>query len=145
MSGHDDISIEDVDIPPLSYSTTPPLTSFSRRAKDLVVFKRAYAFSLLLHKASLTFPKIEQFVVADQLRRSSKSVCANLMEGFAKQSQSILEFKRFVTIAIGSANETELWIDYAFDLGYIDASIHQNWIKENDAIIGMLVNFRKKL
>jgi four helix bundle protein len=116
-----------------------------RRAKELVVFKRAYAFSLVLHKASLTFPKIEQFALADQLRRSSKSICANLVEGFSKQSQSKLEFKRFITIAIGSANETDLWINYTFDLGYVNESTFQDWIKENDAVIGMLVNLRNRL
>lgn len=124
---------------------SPSSPTFAKRAKDLLVFKRAYAFSLLLHKASLTFPKIEQFAVADQLRRCSKSVCANLIEGFAKQSQSTLEFKRFITIAIGSASETELWLDYAHDLQYIDTELYNQWTQENNAIVGMLINFRKKL
>jgi len=113
--------------------------------KELIVFKRAYAFSLELHKASLAFPKIEQFALADQLRRCSKSVCANLKEGFAKQSQSKAEFKRFITIAIGSANEVELWMTYALDLGYIDKVTFLHWLKENDAVIGMLVNLRNKV
>lgn len=151
MSESDEVIVENGDTSHHHSLTPPPhhlLTphhSFAKRAKDLVVFKRAYKFSLKLHKASLSFPKIEQFAVADQLRRSSKSVCANLIEGFAKQSQSTADFKRFVTIAIGSANETELWIDYAFDLEYIDAVIHKEWTKENDAVIGMLINFRSKL
>jgi len=123
----------------------PPSPKLIKSAKDLTVFKRAYAFSLILHKASLKFPQIEQYGLAKQLRNCSKSVCANIFEGFPKQSQSKAEFKRFITIAIGSANETELWSDYAFDLGYIDKLTHENWIKENDAIIGMLVNLRKKI
>ena len=118
---------------------------FAKRAQDLVVFRRAYAFSLLLHKTSLGFPKLEQYALADQLRRCSKSVCANLIEGFAKQSQSKIEFKRFITIAIGSANEVELWIHYAFDLGYINEQTFQSWTKENNAVVGMLVKFRNSI
>lgn len=125
--------------------TLPAKSKLAKRAQDLVVFKRAYKFSLQLHKTSLNFPKIEQFALADQLRRCSKSVCANLIEGFAKQSQSKIEFKRFITIAIGSANEIQLWIHYSFDLGYIDKNVFDNWIRENDAIIGMLIKFRNSI
>lgn len=117
----------------------------AKKAKDLSVFQKAYAFSLALHKQSLSFPKIEQYALADQLRRSSKSVCANIVEGFAKQSQSKADFKRFITVAIGSANEMQLWIHYAFDLEYIDRTKFNSWVQECDAIIGMLVNFRNKL
>jgi four helix bundle protein len=56
---------------------------FARTVWDLEVFRRAYGLSLDVHRVSLTFAKIEQFGgLADQLRRSSKSVCANLAEGF---------------------------------------------------------------
>lgn len=118
---------------------------FASIAQDLVVFQRAYAFSLLLHKASLSFPQLEQYALGDQLRRASKSVCANLIEGFAKQSQSKADFKRYITIAIGSANEVDLWINYTFDLNYIDEKTFHVWKKENNAIIAMLVSFRNKL
>ena len=51
-------------------------------AEDLEVFKRSYRLSLELHRMSLTFPKTEQFGgLADQLRRSSKSVCGLIVEG----------------------------------------------------------------
>ncbi|TGP25104.1 MULTISPECIES: four helix bundle protein [unclassified Mesorhizobium] len=57
--------------------------SYIKRAKDLEVYRRAYAVSLEVHKATLVFPKIEQYALADQMRRSSKAICANLAEGFA--------------------------------------------------------------
>ena len=53
--------------------------------EDLVVFRRAYALSLEVHRATLEFPKIEQYALANQLRRSTKSICANISEGFGKQ------------------------------------------------------------
>ena len=83
---------------------------------DLDVFQRAYAISLDLHRASLTFPRIEQFGLADQIRRASKSICANLAEGFGKRRRSSAEFKRYLLMAIGSADEMQVWIKYCLDL-----------------------------
>ncbi|TGV62065.1 four helix bundle protein, partial [Mesorhizobium sp. M00.F.Ca.ET.149.01.1.1] len=57
--------------------------SYIKRAKDLEVYRRAYAVSLDVHRGTLVFPKIEQYALADQMRRSSKAICANLAEGFA--------------------------------------------------------------
>ncbi len=54
------------------------------RVEDLEVFRRAYRLSLEVHRASLEFPRIEQFALADQIRRASKSICANLAEGFGQ-------------------------------------------------------------
>jgi four helix bundle protein len=82
--------------------------------EDLDVFRRAYVISLDLHQASLKFPKIEQFGgLADQMRRASKSICANLAEGFGKQRRSNLEFKRYLLMAIGSADEMQVWLSIA--------------------------------
>ncbi len=53
--------------------------------EELEAFKRAYRISLEIHRASLEFPQIEQRALADQIRRASKSICANIAEGFGKQ------------------------------------------------------------
>ena len=89
-------------------------------AERLEVFQRAPRLSLELHKASLTWPKVEQFGgVAEQLRRSSKAVCALLAEGVGRQRASRDEFRRYVVMALGSADEAKLWCRYAEDLGYV--------------------------
>jgi four helix bundle protein len=93
-----------------------PIKSF----EDLDVFQRAYALSLAVHRASLAFPRVEQFGLAEQVRRASKSICANLAEGFGKQRDSRAEFKRFLLMAIGSSEEMQVCIRYCKDLGYID-------------------------
>ena len=94
----------------------------------LVVYQRAYALSLEVHRASLSWPKIEQYGgVADQVRRSSKSVCALLVEGVGRQSASRVEFRRYLTMAIGSADEARLWCRYAEDLGYADPAQAERW------------------
>ncbi|AGB43802.1 S23 ribosomal protein [Mesorhizobium australicum WSM2073] len=118
---------------------------YVKRAKDLEVYKRAYVVSLAVHKATLAFPKIEQYALADQLRRSSKGICANLAEGFAKQSHSKAEFGRFISMAIGSCSEVETWISYAFDLEYISQAQRDEWLQSYGQVYGMLVNLRVKL
>ncbi|CAN7275509.1 four helix bundle protein [Mesorhizobium sp. LjRoot246] len=119
--------------------------NYIKRAKDLEVYKRAYAVSLDVHKATLAFPKMEQYALADQLRRSSKGICANLAEGFAKQTHSRPEFARFISMAMGSCSEVETWISYAFDLGYISQAQHDDWLQAYAHIYGMLINLREKL
>jgi four helix bundle protein len=109
-----------------------------RRVEDLEVFRRAYQLSLAIHKASLALPRIEQFALADQLRRASKSICANLVEGFAKQSHSAAEYRRYLTVAIGSSDETQLWLRYCVDLGYIESDEGRRWIADYVEISKML-------
>ena len=91
-----------------------------RQVEDLAVFDKAYRLSLEIHRTSMGYPKVEQYGgVADQIRRASKGICANLVEGFGKQSHSKAEFKRYLSMAIGSADEVRLWLSYSKDLGYI--------------------------
>jgi four helix bundle protein len=108
------------------------------RVEDLEVFRRACRLSLEIHKSSLALPRIEQFALADQLRRSSKSICANLAEGFAKQSYSAAEYRRYLTVAIGSSDETQLWLRYCIDLGYVEESAGRKWRDEYGEISRML-------
>ena len=109
-----------------------------RSFEDLEVFKRAYRVSLEVHRISLGFPRIEQYGLADQIRRASKSICANLAEGYGKQSQSLNEFERYLYMAIGSADEMRVWIRYCFDLGYIDEATWQEWRESYQEIAKML-------
>ena len=99
-----------------------------RRVEDLNVFRRAYRLSLDLHRTSLEFPRIEQWALADQVRRSSKSIGANLAEGFAKQSYSAAEYRRYLLLALGSSDEVQLWLPYCIDLEYIEESTGRKWI-----------------
>lgn len=118
---------------------------YIKRAKDLEVYRRAYAVSLDVHRGTLVFPKIEQYALADQMRRSSKAICANLAEGFAKQTHSRPEFARFISMALGSCSEMETWTSYAFDLGYITQAQRDEWLQSYIHVYGMLVNLREKL
>ena len=112
--------------------------------EDLEVFKRAYRLSLEIHRASLKFPALEQRTLADQVRRASKSICANLAEGFAKQRQSRAEFKRFLQMALGSSDEMRVWLRYCFDLCYISEELWERWRTEYREISRMLQGLNRK-
>ncbi len=115
-------------------------------AHDLAVFRRAYALSLVLHHASPSFPKSEQYGgIADQLRRASKSVCALLVEGRGRQAGSDKEFRRYVIMAFGSADEARLWCEYARDLAYVEAAKADKWMSELSEIARMLQGISKHL
>ena len=114
--------------------------------EDLDVFKRAYRLSLELHRVSLDFPKIEQFGgLADQLRRASKSVCSLIAEGAGRQQASSREFARYLTMAIGSAEETRLWCSYCSDLGYVDGERVMRWRDECHHVIRMLQGLKSSV
>ena len=113
---------------------------------SLDVFRRAYDLSLDVHRASLLFPKVEQYGgLADQLRRASKSVCALLAEGAGRQLGSDAEFRRYVVMALGSAEECKLWSRYAADLGYVEPGQAQAWQAAYGEIARMLQGLRRHL
>jgi four helix bundle protein len=113
--------------------------------EDLAVFRRAYRISLDVHRASLTWPQIEQRALADQVRRASKSICANLAEGFGRQAIAPADFRRFVVMAMGSADEMRVWSRYGHDLGYIDEPTWRRWSDEYHEIARMLAGLLRSL
>ena len=110
------------------------------------MFQRAYRLSLELHRASLDWPRVEQYGgVAEQLRRASKSVCALLVEGAGRQPASDAEFRRYVMMAIGSADEARLWCEYAADLEFVARDTSRAWQNELAEIARMLQGLRASL
>lgn len=118
-------------------------TRFLKSARELRVYKAAFDISLEIHRATLEFPKIEQYALADQMRRASKSICANLADGFPKQRHSIAEFNRYLAIASGSASEMGTWVDYALALGYVPQEYADKWLEQYDHILRMLYRLRQ--
>ena len=106
---------------------------------DLDVFRRAYGLSLDVHRESRGWPRAEQYGgVADQLRRSSKAICALLAEGVGRQRSSDAEFRRYCVMALGSADETLLWLRYGRDLGFLEESRYAAWSTAYGEIARML-------
>ncbi len=90
----------------------------------LGVYEKSYQLALELHKLTLGFPKIEQYELAQQLRRSSKSIPVNIAEGMGKQ-ESRADVRRFIRIALGSCDESRVWLEFAKDLGYLGEQEHK--------------------
>ena len=86
--------------------------------KDLKVYQAAYYLSMRIYHISRTFPKEETYSLTDQIRRASRSVCANIAEANRKRRYPKM-FRLTLANADSEASETLVWIDYAKDCGYI--------------------------
>jgi four helix bundle protein len=94
----------------------------AHRFEEPDVLQRAYKVSLEMHRFTQTMPSAEQYDLGSQIRRASKSICANVAAGFGKQSRCKAECKRYIQMRIGSADEMRVWLRYCLDLGYTDES-----------------------
>ena len=105
---------------------------------NLDVYQKAFATAMDLFQVSKTFPREEQYSLTDQCRRSSRSVCANITEAWRKRRYPA-SFVAKLSDAEGEAAETQTWIQFAVECGYIDRAKAKTLYTEYDAILGMLV------
>jgi four helix bundle protein len=84
-----------------------------------------------------SFPRAEQYSLVDQMRRSSRSVCANIGEAWRKRRYPA-HFVSKLTDADAEATETTIWLDFALNCGYIDIASHKTMISEYEQIGKML-------
>jgi four helix bundle protein len=103
----------------------------------LLVYQQAYRLTLEVSKLSRGLPRHEQFELGRQIRASSRSVAANIVEGWAKR-QSAAEFKRHLQIAIGECEEKRFWLELASDEGLVSKSISEPLVTEY-AKLGMMI------
>ena len=89
-------------------------------AKDLKVYKLAYEVAMEIFHITKSFPPEETFALTSQIRRSSRSVCLNLREAWAKRRYEA-HFLSKLSDCDGEANETDSSLDFAKDGGYISA------------------------
>ncbi len=109
-----------------------------RYHSELEVYKLAFEVSMRLFELSKRFPTEERFALTDQIRRSSRSVCANLAEAWRKRRYRAA-FVAKLNDAEGEASETQTWIEYAVGCRYVDAVLGQELIRTYDRILGKLV------
>src|ERR1035437_8961311 len=93
-------------------------------AKDLEVYKRAYALAMRVFEISKRFPSEERYALTGQIRRSSRSVCLNLREAWAKRRYEA-HFVSKLTDCDGENSETDSSLDFSKDCRYISALEHQ--------------------
>lgn len=110
--------------------------------RDLDVYKESYNLMLIIHKEVVKFPNFEKFDLILQTRKASKSIPANIAEGWAKRIFE-KEFKRHLDIALGSANEMEVHISTARDLNYWKKDFCNEIILHYQQLGGKLLNLRR--
>ena len=111
------------------------------RHQDLEVYRKAFEAAMLIFELSKTFPKDETFSLTDQIRRSSRSVCANIAEAWRKR-RYIAAFISKLNDAEGEAAETQTWLEFSVRSGYMEAEAGRSLFKEYEEIISMLVSMQ---
>ena len=105
--------------------------------RDLRVYQLAFELAMEIFRLSKSFPQEERFSLTDQIRRSSRSVAANIAEGYRKKQYPKM-FVNKMTDADGEATETQVWIDFATDCGYFSPS-NQARLKSGYEEIGRML------
>jgi four helix bundle protein len=108
-----------------------------RSCRDLDVFNLSYTLAMEIFRLSARFPKDERYALTDQIRRSSRAVCSNIAEGFAKRRHEAV-FKNSLSNSLGEAEETKVWLDFARDCGYLSAQDHRRLTMGYDQVSAML-------
>ncbi|MCJ7749197.1 MAG: four helix bundle protein [Desulfobacterales bacterium] len=98
-----------------------------RGYRDLKVYQLAYKLAMDIFNESKSFPKEERYSLTDQIRRSSRSIAANIAEGFRKRRYPNM-FVSKMADADSETAETQVWIDFAHDCGYLSQERHDKLI-----------------
>ena len=105
--------------------------------KDLDVYSISYQTALEIFQISKSFPKEETYALTDQIRRSSRSVCANLAEAYRKRIYP-KHFISKLTDADAECSETLVWLDFSLDSGYINKAAYLELKNKYDKIYRMI-------
>jgi len=114
-----------------------------RRVEDIEAWKEARVLAVSIYKVTAEGPWSKDFGLKDQIRRASVSIACNIAEGYARETDP--EFRRFLAIARGSANEVKTQFYIAADLGYVDEQTFRAAYDKIDKICGMITNFMRYL
>jgi len=113
------------------------LTRRLESAKDLIVYKRAFELAMQIFEMTKRFPPEEKYALTSQIRRSSRSVCLNLREAWAKRRYEA-HFLSKLTDCDGELNETDSSLDFAHACGYINDRQH-NGLTSECAEVGRMI------
>lgn len=113
-----------------------------KSAKELNVYQKAYALAMESYRLSKSWPPDEKYSLTDQIRRSSRSDCSNLREAWSKRKYEA-HFLSKLTDCDGENSETDTWLDFAKDCGYLSRSDHErlaNECREIGRMLGAMIN-----
>ena len=107
--------------------------------RDLKVYQLAYKLAMDIFNASKSFPKEEKYSLTDQIRRSSRSIAANIAEGFRKRQYPKM-FVSKLADSDGEVAETQSWLDFSLDCGYLKKETYESIYSRYESVGAMLGN-----
>lgn len=107
--------------------------------EDLEIYQMAFKAAMEIFELSKKFPAEEKYSLTDQIRRSSRSVCANLAEAWRKRRYKAA-FIAKLSDSETEAAEVQVWLKFAVECGYLEVDIARNLYKSYNRILGGLVN-----
>lgn len=110
-----------------------------RHFRELRVYQNAMDAAMRIFELTKKFPPEEKYSMTDQMRRSSRSVCANLAEAWRKRRYEAA-FIAKLSDSESEACETQVWLEFASRFGYLDSQTSNELDQQYDNIIGQLVN-----
>ena len=111
--------------------------------RELNVYQLAFQSAMEIFELSKTFPKEEKYSLTDQIRRSSRSVCSNLAEGWRKRKYEAV-FVNKLTDCQAEAAETQIWLDFLLACGYISKDIFSKINQQYEQIYAKLKTMERK-
>jgi len=115
---------------------------FVRRYQELEVYQAAFEEAMHIFEVSKAFPVEERYSLTDQIRRSSRSICANLAEAWRKRCYAAA-FVAKLTDCAAEAAETQTWIAFAVRCEYLSPEVGQTLTETYDKISGMVVTMNR--
>jgi four helix bundle protein len=106
--------------------------------RDLIVYKKAFQLAMEIFEITKKFPKEEKYSLIDQIRRSSRSVCANIAEGYRKR-RYVAHFVSKTTDSDMENAETQVWLDFSLACEYITKEVYDDKMAKSEEI-GRLLN-----
>jgi four helix bundle protein len=108
------------------------------------VYQLAFEAAMRIFELTKSFPREERYSLTDQVRRSSRSVCANLTEAWRKRRYEGA-FSLKLNDAEAEAAETQTWLEFAVQCRYLDADVGRDLYKRYDQVLGKLVTMISNL
>ena len=107
--------------------------------QDLLAYKKSIDLAMNIFEISKKFPKEEVYSLTDQVRRSSRSVTANLAEAYRKRTYP-KHFRSKLTDSDAENAETQVWIEFAYRCNYINENLYQELLNQSEEV-GKLINY----
>ena len=111
--------------------------------RELDVYQLAFDMAMQIFAISKGFPKEEKYSLTDQIRRSSRSVCTRLSEGWRKRRYKAV-FINKLSDAEQEAAETQTWLEFSWKCGYISEKVFAELDEKHEHIFAMLYNMEQK-